>query len=109
MSPESYFFIAKLFKIAIIVLSVVAAGLFCAPFYLSTKESRKRKKKLGDLYASSDSLDDDEFYKRFYEPRNVPKEIVLKVRRVLADESHPVEITRQLPQDNLPCNCSHQL
>ena len=51
MSPESYLFIAKLLKIVIIVLSVVAAGLFCVPFYLSTKESRIRKKKLKQLYA----------------------------------------------------------
>jgi len=63
MSPESYLFIAKLLKIVIIVLSVVAAGLFCVPFYLSTKESRIRKKKLKQLYASRKSLDDDEFHK----------------------------------------------
>ncbi len=106
MSPESYFFIAKLFKIVIIVLSVVAAGLFCVPFYLSTKEIRRRKKKLRDLYASRDSLDDDEFYKRFYESRNIPKEIVLKVRRVLAEEFHPLDMTRIVPQDNFTGNLS---
>jgi len=106
MSPESYFFIAKLFKIVIIVLSAVAVGLFCVPFYLSTKESRIRKKKLRDLYASREPLDDDEFYKRFYESRNVPKEIVVKVRRILAEEFYSLDMLRILPQDDFTGNLS---
>ncbi|PYS59724.1 MAG: hypothetical protein DMF74_20590 [Acidobacteria bacterium] len=106
MSPESYLFIAKLLKIVIIVLSVVAAGLFCVPFYLSTKESRIRKKKLKQLYASRKSLDDDEFYKRFYESRNVPRDIVEKVRKILAEDFYLLDVSRILPQDDFTGNLS---
>ncbi|HSV32908.1 MAG TPA: hypothetical protein VLH87_02200 [Pyrinomonadaceae bacterium] len=104
MGPESYFFIARFLKIVIIVLSVIAAGLFCLPVYLSIRESRIRKKKLRDLYASRESLDDDEFYKRFYESRRVPKEIVVKVRKILSDEFYPLDMLRILPQDDFTGN-----
>ena len=105
MSPESYLFIAKLLKIVIIVLSVVAAGLFCVPFYLSTKESRIRKKKLKQLYASRKSLDDDEFYKRFYESRNVPRDIVEKVRKILAEDFYLLDVSRILRKTTSLATC----
>jgi len=106
MDPESYFFIAMLLKSAIIVLSVIAIILFGAPFYFSSRERRTRKRKLRQLYAAREPLEDDEFYEKFYGSSNAPRGVVATIRRVLAEEFYLVDMSRLVPQDDFTGNLS---
>ena len=104
--PEIYFLVAKILKVIIIGLAVVAAGLFLAPFYLSAKESRERKRKLRELYRSRPSLSDEVFYETFYESQNVPKQIVFTVRGILTEEFDNLDVSRVVPEDDFTGNLS---
>jgi len=99
MSPDFYFSIAKVLKVVIVVLSVVAAVVFFIGLvYLPVRESRRRKKKLAQFYASREPLQDDEFYRRFYQSRAIPKDVVVMVRRIL-EEEFCLDMSRVLPED----------
>jgi acyl carrier protein len=104
MSPDFYFSIAKVLKIVIIVLSAIAAVVFfIGVIYLPTKESRIRKRKLKQLYESRQPLGDDEFHEMFFESRGVPKNIVVKIRRILEDE-FLLDMSRIIPDDDFTGN-----
>ncbi len=104
MSPNFYFTIAKVLKITIIVLSAVAfVVFFIGLIYLPTRESIRRKRKLKELYASRTPLDDDEFYRRFYQSRAIPRDVVVTVRRILEDE-FSLDRSRIVPEDDFTGN-----
>jgi acyl carrier protein len=104
MSPDFYFSIAKVLKVVIVVLSVVAAVVFFIGLvYLPVRESRRRKKKLAQLYASREPLDEEEFYRRFYHSRAIPMELVVMVRRIL-EEEFCLDMSRVLPEDDFTGN-----
>ena len=104
--PEIYFLVAKVFRVIAIGLGVIAVVLFFVPFYLSTKESRERKRKLGELYKSRPALDDDLFYETFYESQNVPKQIVFTVRGILTEKFDNLDVSRIVPEDDFTGNLS---
>jgi len=104
--PEIFFLVAKVLRVIAIGLGVIAVGLFFVPFYLSTKESRERKRKLAELYKSRPALGDDLFYETFYASQNVPKQIVFTVRAVLTEEFDNLDVSRIVPEDDFTSNLS---
>jgi hypothetical protein len=106
VNAENLYLLARVFKVLAGVLGIIAVGAFCAPIYLAIKERRLRKRRLRELYASRESLTADEFYARFYESRNVPKEIVLKATEILGEELSPLDMSRIVPQDDFTGNLS---
>lgn len=104
MSADFYFTVANLLKAALICLSIIAGLLFLAGLvYLPVTESRKRKRGLRQIYSGRKALDEDQFYARFYQWRGIPKDVVIRIRRILGEELD-LDISWIVPEDDFTGN-----
>ena len=107
--PNYYYLQADIIKFILIVLPCIALVLVLGgAIYLPVKERHARKRKIKQLYAEREPLDEHEFYERFFESRGVPADVVIKVRRIIEDEFF-LDMSRIRPQDDFTGNLALSL
>lgn len=102
--PSYYYLQADIIKFILIVLPCMALVLVLGgAIYLPVKESHARKRKLKQIYAEREPLDEHEFHERFFKSRGVPADVVIKVRRIIEDEFF-LDMSRIRSQDDFTGN-----
>jgi acyl carrier protein len=68
-------------------------------------ESRAKKKKLQQVFADREALDEFAFYERYFKERGIPLELVSKIRTILEEELE-ADLSRLSANDDFKKNLS---
>lgn len=72
--------------VALFLLALMV-GVVTVPVTLfMVHEWRERKRNLQKVFGNRDTLDEQSFYERYFRSREVPADVVVKIRRILEDE-----------------------
>lgn len=72
---------------------------------LSLWEGRAKRKKMEVAFSGREPLSEDSFYERYFQPRGVPADVVIKIRRILEDELN-ADLSRLSAEDDFSRNLS---
>jgi acyl carrier protein len=70
---------------------------------MSIFQSRVVKKKLEAAFAGREPLDEQTFYERYFRSRDIPADVVIKVRHIL-EEEFDVDLSRVSAEDDFATN-----
>jgi acyl carrier protein len=71
------------------------------PFFL--RSERKRKRGIQAAFSGRAPLDEQAFYKRYFQSRGVPADVVFRIRRIL-ERDLDASMSRLLPEDDFTGN-----
>ncbi|MBA3767312.1 MAG: hypothetical protein H0W99_10050 [Acidobacteria bacterium] len=88
---------------ALILLIVIVGIVPVAVTLFMTHEWRERKRNIRNVFAGREPLVEDAFYEKYFQSRRVPANVVIKIRRILQDETG-VDMSRLSDKDDFTGN-----
>jgi acyl carrier protein len=81
------------------IFGALVALLVGASIPLFIRDERKRKRQILLAFAGREPLDKQSFYGRYFQPRGVPADVVLRIRRIL-ETVLDADMSRLRPEDD---------
>jgi acyl carrier protein len=87
------------------IILALTAGIVAISIPYATFERKRRNEKIEKVFGERESLDEKDFYERYFEEKGVPFYVVKKVRKILEEELD-TDFSRLSAEDDFSQNLS---